>query len=100
MANQFSTRQRDSVHTGYPRKYKVIFHNDDFTTMDFVVKVLRDVFFKSESEAFVLMMKVHKEGQACVGSYSYDIALSKRERAVSMAREEGFPLKLSIEVDE
>ena len=64
--------------------------------MDFVVKILTTVFFKSENEAKVLMMSVHKSGSAVVGIYSYDIALSKVRKATDMAREEGFPLKLTV----
>ena len=64
--------------------------------MDFVVKVLTTVFFKSETEAETLMMSVHKSGSAVVGIYSYDIALSKVRKATDMAREEGFPLKLTV----
>ena len=79
-----------------PRRYKVVIYNDDFTTMDFVVKILTTVFFKSENEAEVLMMSVHKSGSAVVGIYSYDIALSKVRKATDMAREEGFPLKLTV----
>lgn len=63
---------------------------------DFVVKVLTTVFFKSETEAETLMMSVHKSGSAVVGIYSYDIALSKVRKATDMAREEGFPLKLTV----
>ena len=78
-----------------PKKYKVIFHNDDFTTMEFVVEVLKTVFYKSEAEADVIMMKVHHNGQAEVGTYSYDVAMTKVEQTRSMARAEGFPLKVS-----
>ena len=64
--------------------------------MDFVVKILTTVFFKSIIEAETLMMSVHKSGSAVVGIYSYDIALSKVRKATDMAREEGFPLKLTV----
>ncbi len=90
-------KQREDVNIGRPRKYSVVFHNDDFTTMDFVVKVLKEVFFKSEMEAVTIMMDVHKKGKGIVGSYSYDIALTKKDRATKMAREEGFPLRISIQ---
>ena len=79
--------------------YRVIMHNDDFTTMEFVVKVLRLVFFKDQAQAEQLMLTVHRTGQASVGLYTYDIAVSKSQRAISMAREEGFPFKLTIEAD-
>ncbi|MBD5278436.1 MAG: ATP-dependent Clp protease adaptor ClpS [Bacteroides sp.] len=92
-----SFRQRESVDVREPRKYNVIFHNDDFTTMDFVIKVLREVFFKPEMEAISIMMDVHKKGKGVIGTYSYDMALTKKNRAISMAREEGFPLNITIE---
>lgn len=80
-----------------PARYDVVFHNDDFTTMDFVVKVLRHVFFLSEEDAFDIMLKVHHIGKATVGSYVLDIARSKARTAIRMARAEGFPLKVTIE---
>ena len=78
-----------------PRRYKVYIHNDDFTTMEFVVKVLVTVFFKSEAEAETLMLKVHQSDKAVVGVYTYDIAVSKVRKATQMARDEGFPLRLT-----
>lgn len=78
-----------------PHLWVVIFWNDDFTTMEFVVKVLTEVFLKPEGEADALMMKVHREGQAVVGSYTYDVAVSRTHIATEMARNEGFPLKIT-----
>ncbi len=92
------TRTRDL--TREPRRFRVILHNDDFTTMDFVVKMLRTVFFKNEAEAERLMMQVHQEGKAVAGIYSRDIATSKVRKAVAMARQEGFPLRLTIEPED
>ncbi|MBR4387990.1 MAG: ATP-dependent Clp protease adaptor ClpS [Prevotella sp.] len=88
---QQRTKQRE------PRRYKVFIHNDDFTTMEFVVKVLMMVFFKSEAEAQTLMLKVHHSDKAVVGVYTYDVALSKMRKATAMAREEGFPLRLTCQ---
>ena len=65
--------------------------------MDFVVRVLREVFFMSPEDAETMMMKVHNEGESVVGIYSYDIARSKVSKAMSMAREEKFPLRLTYE---
>ncbi|MCQ2250068.1 MAG: ATP-dependent Clp protease adaptor ClpS [Bacteroidales bacterium] len=92
-----STRERKRVDTIQPRKYKVIMHNDDKTTMDFVVMVLTQVFFKSKKEAEFLMLTIHNEGQAVVGIYTYDIANSKIFKVKRMATEAGFPLKLTAE---
>ena len=95
MPNQ-QTSLRDRTHTSLrePRRYKVIIHNDDFTTMEFVVHVLTSVFFKTADEAEALMLDVHHHGSATVGVYSYDVATSKVRKATMMAREENFPLRL------
>ena len=90
-----ATRNRTLIEE--PRQYKVLFHNDDFTTMDFVTEVLQTVFGKSVEEAVSLMMKVHREGQAVVGIYSYDVAMTKASLATAMARQEGFPLHITCE---
>lgn len=79
--------------------FNVIMHNDDVTTMDFVVHVLISIFRKSEEDAEETMMRVHYEGSAVVGTYSRDIAESKVEKATSLARLNGFPLKLTIKED-
>ena len=80
-----------------PRRYKVTIYNDDFTTMEFVVKVLKQVFFKSQEDAERLMLQVHHSDKAVVGIYTYDVAVSKVQKATAMAREEGFPLRLTYE---
>lgn len=80
-----------------PRQYRVILHNDDFTTMDFVVMILAVVFRKSELDAERIMLDVHHRGRGTAGVYSYDIALTKAEKAKRMAREAGFPLRLTVE---
>ncbi len=83
-----------------PRRYKVIIYNDDFTSMDFVVMILREVFFLDATEAHNLMLTVHKSQKAVAGIYTYDIALSKANKATKMARENGFPLRLSVEPED
>ena len=80
-----------------PQQYKVVFHNDNVTTMEFVTEVLRSVFNKPADEAVALMMRVHREGHAVVGVYSYDVAMTKTSMATTMARQEGFPLQISCE---
>lgn len=86
--------ERERINLREPRRYKVIIYNDDFTTMDFVVKLLMEIFHKSQSESESLMLQVHQSGQGVVGIYTYDIARTKVDRASEMAREEGFPLRL------
>lgn len=80
-----------------PKDYKVIFINDDYTTMDFVVAMLVSVFHKSENEAVTLMETVHKSGSAVVGIYTYDIALTRKKIVVENARRNGFPLRVEVE---
>ena len=97
---QSNIKERQKTIYKEPRRYKVIIHNDDFTTMDFVVKVLRDIFFMNEQDAETLMMQVHNTGQAVVGIYSYDIEQTKSQKAIKMARENGFPLRLSVKPED
>jgi ATP-dependent Clp protease adaptor protein ClpS len=80
-----------------PKEYKVIFLNDDYTTMDFVVAMLVSVFHKSENDAITLMETVHKSGSAVVGVYSYDIALTRKKIVIENARRNGFPLRVEVE---
>ena len=94
---QNQIRERQHTDLREPRRYKVTIYNDDFTTMEFVVKVLVEIFFKTEAEAEQLMLNVHRSDKAVVGIYSYDIAMSKVQKATLMARNEGFPLRLSYE---
>ncbi|HEX6943226.1 MAG TPA: ATP-dependent Clp protease adaptor ClpS [Gemmatimonadaceae bacterium] len=80
-----------------PTLYKVILLNDDYTTMEFVVQVLEDVFQKSPAEAFRIMMHVHVNGRGIAGVYPWEIAEAKAEKVIAMARESGFPLKAVTE---
>jgi len=80
-----------------PPLYKVILHNDDFTTMEFVVFVLINVFLRSEPEAFAIMLKVHNEGIGIAGVYSYEIANMKAEKAMNLARASEYPLLCTVE---
>ena len=98
--NQSQLRERQWTNLKEPRRFKVVIYNDDFTTMEFVVMILVQVFFKSEEEAQALMLQVHHSDKAVVGIYSYDIALSKVHKATNMAREQNFPLRLTVEPEE
>ena len=80
-----------------PGKYKVIFHNDDYTTQEFVTEILVEIFHKSYKEAEMLMMKVHTDGQAVIATYSYDIALTKVNHTVKLARSQNYPLRVTME---
>ena len=82
-----------------PRLYKVILLNDDYTTMEFVVLVLEQVFHKSPAEAFRVMMHVHTQGKGLCGLYPHDIAETKIETVHEMAKEHGFPLRADMEAE-
>lgn len=89
-------REKNKSDVKEPDKYGVVFHNDDFTPMDFVTLVLVHLFFKTEDEALKLMLKVHHEGKATVGIYSYDLATTKAGKTIDLARKNGFPLRISV----
>ena len=80
-----------------PPLYKVLVHNDDFTTMEFVVYVLQTVFQMGEAEAIAVMLKVHTEGVGVGGIYSYEIAEMKAEKVMSLAEANEFPLLCTVE---
>jgi ATP-dependent Clp protease adaptor protein ClpS len=80
-----------------PPLYKVVLHNDDFTTMEFVVFVLRTVFHRDTAEAFDIMLKVHNEGVGIAGVYTYEIAQMKAEKAMNLARAQEYPLLCTVE---
>ena len=82
-----------------PILFKVILHNDDYTTMAFVVEILESVFFKPPAEAYRLMMMVHTGGSAICGLYTHEIAETKVAAVHARARKEGFPLRASLEPD-
>ena len=88
-----ATRQRVKP----PSLYKVLLHNDDYTTMEFVVEVLRRVFNKSFEEATMIMLNVHRSGLGVCGIFTYEIAETKVDLVHTMARERGFPLKCTME---
>jgi ATP-dependent Clp protease adaptor protein ClpS len=80
-----------------PRRFKVIFHNDDYTTQEFVVYVLMRFFHKNESEAQHIMLTVHHKGAAVAGVYTKDVAETKAQQVMDLAREHGMPLLLTTE---
>ena len=97
MSVQGETREKTKINIREPKHYKVIMHNDDFTPMEFVVEILIAVFRKELQEAERLMMMVHENGRSVVGSYSYDIAVTKVREASDWAKEEGYPFRMTVE---
>ena len=80
-----------------PRMYKVLMHNDDYTTMEFVVLVLQKFFQKNHAESQSIMLEVHNKGYGICGVYTYEVAESKVAKVIKYARENGHPLKCSTE---
>lgn len=80
-----------------PRLFKVLMHNDDFTTMEFVVFVLQYVFKRTEAEAVTIMLNVHNEGLGVAGIYPFEIASMKSEKAMNLAKAREYPLLCTVE---
>ena len=80
-----------------PALYKVLMHNDDYTTMEFVVEMLTRVFHKAPAEANRIMLNIHYKGLGICGVYPFEIAETKVARVHSLAKEAGHPLKCSLE---
>lgn len=80
-----------------PKLYKVILLNDDYSTMDFVIHVLENVFQKSPAEAYRIMMQVHQQGAGVAGVYPWEVAETKVETVAGMAKSAGFPLRAVTE---
>lgn len=92
-----SVLTEQETETQEPEEYRVILLNDDFTTMEFVVSVLMLVFHKDLAAATRIMMDVHRKGRGVVGTYTFDIATTKINQVHTMARENGFPLRCTME---
>ncbi|MBI1929928.1 ATP-dependent Clp protease adaptor ClpS [Candidatus Poribacteria bacterium] len=80
-----------------PPLYRVLLHNDNFTTMDFVVYILQSVFHKSELDAVYIMLAVHHQGVGVAGVYTYEIAEAKVNKVTQLARAHEFPLLCTLE---
>jgi len=93
------TQTRPKEQLKKPRLYKVLLHNDDYTTMEFVVWVLETIFHHDETTATRIMLHVHKNGIGVAGIYPYDIAETRATRVEALARTHEYPLRCSVEVD-
>lgn len=80
-----------------PPLFKVLLHNDDFTTMEFVVWILESIFNMSEEQAIQVMLNVHLRGLGVAGIYTYEIAETKVEKTTALAREHEYPLLVTME---
>ncbi|MEK8023893.1 MAG: ATP-dependent Clp protease adaptor ClpS [Candidatus Hydrogenedentota bacterium] len=92
-----STIDQPDIRTEKPRLYKVLLHNDDFTSMEFVVAVLMEVFHHAENDAMTIMLHVHHNGIGVAGVYTYEVAETRVSRVMAMAKEAQFPLLCTME---
>ncbi len=95
MATKVETKETTRLEE--PKRYKVFLLNDDYTTMDFVIDVLQEVFHKSYEEAVEIMLTVHKKGKGLCGVYTHEIAETKVDQVHRLARAHQFPLKATME---
>lgn len=87
----------EKIKLSAPKKWNVIFFNDDRTTMEFVILVLMQIFHKTFEEASDIMMSVHENGRGVAGTYSNEVATQKRDETINAARQNNFPLQVEIE---
>jgi ATP-dependent Clp protease adaptor protein ClpS len=104
MAEPFSkestlTEQRSERKLQRPRLWRVLLHNDDYTTQDFVVWILETIFHKARGEAFSIMMSVHQSGLGVAGIYTHEVAETKVKATKQLAEEHEFPLLVTMEAE-
>lgn len=97
VATHFEYHTEQETEIEEPKKYKVLLLNDNYSTMDFVIEILKKVFRKSEDEATQIMLNVHENGKGLCGTYSHEIAATKVEQVKRNARKAQFPLKAVME---
>jgi len=90
-------RTRGEQRTQEPPQYRVLLHNDDYTTMAFVIEILMGVFRRTLADATRIMLNVHRKGIGVCGTYPYEIAETKVDTVEMLARSSGYPLKCSME---
>jgi ATP-dependent Clp protease adaptor protein ClpS len=91
------TESRSDQQLEKPRLWRVLLHNDDYTTQDFVVWVLETVFHKPTAEAFDIMLSVHQSGMGVAGIYTHDVAETKLKTTRDLAEQHEFPLLVTME---
>jgi ATP-dependent Clp protease adaptor protein ClpS len=93
------TKKRPAQVIERPKRYKVLLHNDDYTTMEFVVWVLQSVFHHDDATAMQIMLHVHRTGIGVAGVYTREVAEARVAQVESLARQHEFPLRCSMEED-
>jgi ATP-dependent Clp protease adaptor protein ClpS len=91
------TKSRVEHQLDRPRMWRVLLHNDDYTTQDFVVWVLETIFHKAPGEAFEIMISVHQSGIGLAGVYTHDVAETKLKTTRQLAEQHEFPLLVTME---
>lgn len=91
---------KSEIELDEPPMYKVLLHNDDYTTMDFVIMILSRIFHKNQTDAEAIMVQVHKQGKGICGVYTKEIAKTKVEQVTSLAKQNQFPLLATYEIDQ
>ncbi|MDR3240250.1 MAG: ATP-dependent Clp protease adaptor ClpS [Clostridiales bacterium] len=97
MAGQVQHSEKTLIKTREPKMFAVVLHNDEITTMDFVVELLVKIFHKTAADGAAIMMEVHSGGLGVAGVYTYDVAVTKKRQADQLSRERNFPLKLTLD---
>lgn len=100
MTADIQERVEEEVEITMPKMWHVIFHNDDKTSMDFVIFLLLQIFHKSIDEATQITLTVHTKNAASAGLFTHEVAESKMNTCVNTARENGYPLHVTIEEEE
>lgn len=93
-----SVSTKDRIETKEPPLFKVLLHNDDYTTMEFVVAILENVFHKSSTDATRIMLNVHNEGVGVAGIFTREVAETKVSVVHELAQKNSFPLRCSLEI--
>ena len=91
------TQTQEKIKVEEPARYDVILLNDEVTTYDFVIKVLKQIFHKSDEQAIALTKHIHEKGSGVVGTYLYEIAEQKGIETTLLAREAGYPLQVKVQ---
>jgi ATP-dependent Clp protease adaptor protein ClpS len=96
MGIDIQTLTKEKIKLDEPGLYDVIFLNDNITTQEFVIRVLKQIFNKTQEQADTIMKKIHNDGQGIVGSYVHEVAEQKGIETTLLARQEGMPLQIKV----
>ena len=96
MGTDIQTLTKEKIKLDEPGLYDVIFLNDNITTQEFVIRVLKQIFNKTQEQADTIMKKIHNNGQGIVGSYVHEVAEQKGIETTLLARQEGMPLQIKV----